>query len=610
MANGDDRKLVPDPDEDQFARGRRNLMLRNAAAESRPRYTPAELTAPAMPEAPDLVPAPPAPEEHATPMVGPAKPPSYRERLAQHYEDVYRKRYPEEEPGYQPPTGWGKVGHVLRNVGEDIATAIAPRIMGNIPGTKEYREQDLKRTGEALGLEEERESLGEYRKAQLPKIGAETERDIAEAGKARAETAALGGPKEITGERGTATNPLTGETLQGYEYRGPGGTLSSIYVPPGTSPPARMEEPQPPKQGIPGMMPSIGGAPLPTPARPSGLPEGFQVGKPSVESDRQNFLRLYNKQGRTPQEEQYVQGHLPEYENIIPVGAEKAAQMNREIAAMPNINPGLFTIGAGATLRDAKDLMTAARNASTTERLAKAPEEAQRRKDEREMGYAINPTNNKLEYMSRAQAEDYRTLFEPVKNTQTDRVNIRQLNDIQKNMGEFRNAILAPTGNLEHTSAMRRIMAGVNPSDVEKMGFITMGAAMQMMEQGEVVKAWQELDDKEKKLMVGYLRAKGAMIAYNKVLAGSARQNKEALNVDWQNLPTPDMGAQVAMPLMDAVQENLDQIEAGFPTNLPGLKDPFATKREVQTKGERERGGQAGPPKNFKEWQQQKQQPQ
>lgn len=599
MANGDDRKLVPDPDEDALERGRRNLMLRNAALASRPAYTPGELTRPAMPEAPDLVPAPPT-EAPITPTAGPPPATTLAHRLEAREHTL---------EGQLPSWGEQNWKQRLGTIAQTAGNVLIPKVMMNIPGTIINRRLELENVRKALGEEQEREGIGEYRKAQLPKIGAETERDYAEAARARAEAAERGGPKEITGPRGTATNPVTGEQLVGYEYRGPGGTLQSTYVAPGETPPTTLTPAEPQRAGIPGVTPPMGMPTVAPPARPSGLPPGFMIGPQTAESDRQTFLRLFNKKDRTPQEEQYVQGHLPEYETVVPVGKEKADQMMAEMAKMPGIDPGIYAIAPGTSLRDANGLMTAARQASELNRQYKAPEEAQRRKDEREMGYAMNPTNNKLEYMSRAQSEDYRSLFEPVKNTQTDRVSIRQLNDIQKNMGEFRNAILAPTGNIEHTSAMRRIMAGVNPSDVEKMGFITMGAAMQMMEQGEVTKAWQELDDKEKKLMVGYLRAKGAMIAYNRVIAGSARQNKEALAVDWQNLPTPDMGAAVAMPLMDAVQENLDQVEAGFPTNLPGLKDPFTTKREVQEKGERERGPAAAGPKNFDEWKAQQRKP-
>ncbi|HEX8809576.1 MAG TPA: hypothetical protein VF760_11340, partial [Xanthobacteraceae bacterium] len=394
MANDNGRNLVPDPDEDQFERGRRNLMLRNAAYAARPLYTPAELTRPPMPEGPELVPAPP--EERVTPTAAPPPPKTTTERLEER-ENVLERGL----PSWKEQNWKQRLGTIAQTAGN----VLIPKVMMNVPGTILNRRLELENVRKALGEEEERQSLAGYRQAQLPKIAAETERDYAEAAKARREAV---GPKEITGDRGTATNPVTGETLVGYEYPGGG----SRYVPPGTIPPASITPAPAPPGGIPGV-PAPMGAPLPTPAAPPGLPPGFQIGKPSTESDRQTFLRLYNKKDRTPQEEQYVQGHMPEYETVIPVGKEKAAQMNREMAAMPGIDPGIYAIAPGTSLRDANGLMTQARQASELNRQYQAPYVAQKLKDQHTYGYAEDPRGT-LELTNKAQADEWGHQFEEV----------------------------------------------------------------------------------------------------------------------------------------------------------------------------------------------------
>lgn len=584
----EEKKLVPDPDEeDQFERGRRNLMLRNAAAASRP-VPPAPAGAAAiMPEAPNLVPSPPAEAALATPMTQPTKPPTYLERLQDQFERTYAKQFPERQPGYQKPTGWRRFGHIMSRVGEDIGLATVPNIIANIPGTRTYRERQLEALGKDISEEQERESLGEYRKAELPKIQAETERDLAEAAKARAEAT---GPSQLAAaEGGIWTNPDTQETLIGYGY-GPKAAGGMAFVPPGQIPPTAAI-PQPPPQNIPGAMPGIPTA-APQPARPGGaVPPGFQLGgpkAPTLEKDREKFIQLYNKSGRTPDEENFVQAHLPEFENTIPVGREKAAQMNREIAAMPGINPGLYTIGEGATMKDAKDLVAAARQAAELTRQVQAPIEAQDRKDKRTQGYAVNPDNNQLELTNRYVAEnDWHTPFEEIAKGQPekDKSAMRQLDDVQMNTTRYKNAWNAQKANISTNHALlmdqiindQKIQAGTLANLLPGAEYV-----LNTLKDTNKASMWNTLDKTERDLVIAFLATKTSAIAYQRALTGSARSSETQLHLEMANIPAPYVGATVANDVLQRWQENVDQAASGYPHNLPGVEHPTAVRQRME----------------------------
>jgi hypothetical protein len=212
----------------------------------------------------------------------------------------------------------------------------------------------------------------------------------------------------------------------------------------------------------------------------------------------------------------------------------------------------------------------------------------QEEKDRTTTGYAVNPKNGNLELTDKYTADKvWKADFEPMGHAEItkERGMMRRLDDVQKNVSEYTAATNAMTTPVEHYQAMQRIIAGVNESDVQKMGYLTLGGAMDLIEQGEVAKSWQELSKPERALMIGYLRAKGAMIAYNAVISGSARPAVEQLKVEWQNLPVPYVGATVANDAMRSVQDNIDIASRGYPTNLPGMPSPRDIRREVEGPG-------------------------
>lgn len=500
-----------------------------------------------------------------------------------------RGRIGELEQRLNPPRAQGtlpRIGRVFRNIGEIAGGAVAPGVMMQIPGTRLNTMAQLAAERERLEQEQQRESMEPLRAAQ-------TEEALGRATEARAAARAKGLSEPEPGESNTFTqSDEAGNVIRQWQrYKNPADPehprMVEVPVPGQQMPTTGAAAAAPPQAGT-----------IPAVSAPQAAPMAGPIvtGKPSTltaeQRLEQNMRRISQipEAQRTPEDAKLYGANYPAMESKLPMTADMRMQRMKEIAATlkgTDVPPDSYTIPPGATGADAKEILANAQKAANEYRMRTAPEAAQRRKDEREMGYAMNPTNNKLEYMNRAQADDFRSLFEPVKDTKTDRQSIRQLNDIQKNISEYQRAIDSRKTSIEHWQAMQRINAGVNERDVSTLGFITMGAAMDMMEQSEVANAWKELDKTERAIMIGYLRAKGAMIAYNRVISGSARTNKEALAVEWNNLPLPYVGGDVANDQMRAMQENIDQVSLGFPTNLPGMKLPERVREETERPAEK-----------------------
>ena len=149
----------------------------------------------------------------------------------------------------KPPatTTLGRVGRTLGTIGQDVATGIAPEVMGTIPGTTLNRR---------LELADVRRQLGEY-----------ATRDIAQQ-RVDIERQAAGLPTRVPGEEYTKFDSRTNEPIAAtYEYKGRGHAL----VPIGVSPPNSWEEAVQAGYAEPGGMPVTPAAPRAA-AQPGTLP--------------------------------------------------------------------------------------------------------------------------------------------------------------------------------------------------------------------------------------------------------------------------------------------------------------------------------------------------
>ena len=296
-----------------------------------------------------------------------------------------------------------------------------------------------------------------------------------------------------------------------------------------------------------------------------------------------------------PQEPQRPPLATPaEAAKLAPIGDDGAKIKNQQIADLPGIKAADFPVTAQTSAEAAEKALSDARAQSAASerdknalRVAQAPEEAEKRKDEHLMGYAVDK-DGKLAYMSKADADKLHSTFEEVKATEVnkDRQAIRQLNDVQQNVSRYRTAQNAIKENIPASaaSAMAAILSdkGIGPKlEVFGVGIDT-GQVNDILKGTEKAALWNKLSDPQRDLVASYLRAKSSVIAYQKALTGIGRTNKEQLDIEMEQLPTPYVGATVGNKQLDAFQENIDRATEGFPTNLPGLKSPAQVRAESE----------------------------
>src|SRR5260370_34392990 len=92
---------------------------------------------------------------------------------------------------------------------------------------------------------------------------------------------------------------------------------------------------------------------------------------------------------------------------------------------------------------------------------------------------------------------------------------------------------------------------------------------------------WNALSKSQQDAVVGYLGARGAVIAYQKAVSGSGRANKEQLELELQNIPTPLLPKEVRENQFDRFQQNIDQTGAGIP-KIVGIERPTEIRQPIE----------------------------
>lgn len=452
----------------------------------------------------------------------------------------------------------GKIEHGLATAGNIAGNAIAPGVMPEIPGSAANiaaREQS------GLGLIKTGEENAE-REAQIKNLNSEAD--------ARQNPK----PQLLTGDENVRTNPATGERERAWRITP---TSPITWVPEGQVPSVTPQQ-SPLGSAVAPQSPlgTISSAPAASaPAAPN-----FVYGKATPENMPANASQLAKQataefvdaQGKpllTPGQidaEVKALGPTPT-QKMLSDAYNKLQGLAQERAREDEAEKLRHEMGAGADAR---------------------AEKAQDRKDQRTMGYAMNK-DGQLEYMSKYDADQIHSTFEQQSpsDVNKDRQYLRQLDDVQTNVSKYRNAVNAQKGNIEHTGEIRRIVAGKNADDLARAAWVGGGALMDEMQQYEMTHAWNKLTTEERNIVIGYLRSRGSIIAYNKAISGSGRANKEQLEVEMMNLPSPDVGATVANPQLDSFQENINVASQGFPGNLPGMKTPATVRREIEGASDR-----------------------
>ena len=291
------------------------------------------------------------------------------------------------------------------------------------------------------------------------------------------------------------------------------------------------------------------------------------------------------KEGAAAQrQEDHDQTQLAETDKRIDA-AEQGRKESEAAAASAATQREADTDKRQANQFSEEEKLLSRREASQGARLAKTEAD----KDSRAMGYYMDDKGNTV-YGSKGDADKIHSTFETITpaDVNKDRQAVRQLNDVQKNTSAYRKSIDAIPSNISALAAsnMEAIASDktIGPK-LEAFGFgLDTGMVNDVLKGTSKASAWNHLSPQEQDAMIGYLRAKGSVLAYQKALTGVGRTNKEQMEIEMENLPAPWVGAKVADKQMDAWQQNIDRATEGFPSNLPGIKSPKQVREETEGK--------------------------
>jgi len=201
--------------------------------------------------------------------------------------------------------------------------------------------------------------------------------------------------------------------------------------------------------------------------------------------------------------------------------------------------------------------------------------------------FAFDPATNQrvLTSMPQAQAKGYTN---PIQVTEGD-VNketesVRQFNDAQMNVSRYKVALqnLPPVSD-DHAAIMTRILSdqkvfgGMGENVLASIGE---GRTNDAITQMRKAKNWNTLTPEEQDAVVGYIRAKSAVPAFQKALTQVGRTNKEVMELEMQNIPMPIEGPS-AFKKLDSFQENIDTASKGL-TRVPWLGTPQDVRQTIE----------------------------
>lgn len=178
-----------------------------------------------------------------------------------------------------------------------------------------------------------------------------------------------------------------------------------------------------------------------------------------------------------------------------------------------------------------------------------------------------------------------------------DRDALSLMGNVQMNATNYKKAVMAINHNIsgDHAVSMANILSDPKLDESTLARLVGLGNVTPIMTQLGRAKEWTNLLPEEREAVTQYLRAKGSVIAYQRALTNQGRTNPEALRVEFDTIPEPYVGASVAGPRFDSFQQNIDQVQRKFPTNLPGM--------QVQPQQSQQPSGNTKPAKwNGKQW--------
>lgn len=240
----------------------------------------------------------------------------------------------------------------------------------------------------------------------------------------------------------------------------------------------------------------------------------------------------------------------------------------------------------------ALDKRLAAEGAMLDKRLA-----AQTAKTGEEPVYAYDPKTKQTVQTtpSEAKASGYTNIMK-VNAAQIDKDKLlgSDLNDIQLNLSNYRNAIAAQ-GHLSPTDRQAESEA-INQGGF-KAGAFGVQIPTDWLNKLYNSSAFNRLRDEQKSAVVAFYRAQEMIPAYQRVLTNSGRSQEKAMEIAMQSVPTPIMDEGTANKMLDGFQQNVDQV-GQRQVRLPGIDSHQDVRKRVEAewKGPTNRGGGGNAP--------------
>lgn len=117
--------------------------------------------------------------------------------------------------------------------------------------------------------------------------------------------------------------------------------------------------------------------------------------------------------------------------------------------------------------------------------------------------------------------------------------------------------------------------------DKFKLHFMGMEVPVDWYNQLRDNQKFNDLPEDAKDAVVGYIGARGSIIAYTKAISGTGRLTETQLQTEMQNLPKPTDPQDVAEKKFARFQRNIDQAASGLP-KIPGIDSPAEIRAKTE----------------------------
>jgi hypothetical protein len=514
-----------------------------------------------------------------------------------------------------------KIGKIASTVGNVMGDVFAPETMALIPGTQMHKMQVNANNNQEI------EKLQELQTA-----------DDAASTKA----GALAQPKLLTGEENIATSADGKTRYQRYEMP----DKSTQWVPEGSAPPTPAPQIKTaaaeakPAVGLPKMnvapQPQVGEAGT---MQNAGLPQGAVIGKPQAEKADTKEDRLARMATLTNAEAggTLTPATTTELKNLraeLTVPQRDIDNYNSVIdkslkGAGLTGDTSIFHIPANATPEDVKTYMADAKTQAgqswqgqAEDRKIRDENRKQEAKDKATQGYveAQDKDGNPTTFM--ASQHDFNQAagnggvvpsgplkgtklvgnFEEAKAGQfaKDRQQVTILNDVQRNVSRMNESIEKDLPevqkNPEDVRRLEEIMAlqdqtggsalsiGAHGLSLNNLAPVT-SAQIKAGALEQVRDDLKNLSPSAQRMLTSYLRTATAVVAYQKAVTGGSRASELQLNLELANIPQPYWDESTSKDRLKAFQENVSQVSAAYPRNLPGVQHPDDLKKKLEKEG-------------------------